>query len=108
MTKKSGIYGHWCETCNRWYIGQCAREVHKRWKEHRDDVENRNEDNAIVRHFMDHPKHVYNDQNFKLIKNVPQDRYLNAWESFYINKFKDKKMNIKPPPLESDLFKYFV
>lgn len=106
MDKKSGIYSYWCDTCGKSYIGQTAREAKCRWDEHMSDVKNKNENNAIAKHFIDQPNHVYNDKNFKLIKHVTKDNLLNAWESLYINKYKDTILNIKSPPLESDLFKY--
>lgn len=61
---------------------------------------------AVAQHYGDEPSHVFDDQNFKLTKSVEGDKYLDACESLYMFKYKDRTMNVAPPPKKSRLFKY--
>lgn len=72
-------------------------------------IKNKDERSAVAKHIVDNPSHVVIKMNSELIKNVKREKYLNAWESYYIDKHKnDMIMNIRPPPLTSDLFEFCV
>lgn len=103
--EKSGIYSCEC-SCGALYVRQSKRAIEERWKEHVRHMKNNcPERSAVAKHFLENVKHELDKEKFKLVKNVNRENNLDAYESFYIYKFKDKLMNIKPPEILSDLFK---
>lgn len=101
---KSGIYKIEC-SCGLLYIGQSRRAIEERWKEHLRHMKNNcAEKSAVARHFLVNTKHELDKRKFKLVKNVNRECSLDAYESMYMQKFKDKLMNIKPPEIMSELF----
>ena len=104
---KSGIYRLKCQSCNKIYVGQSSRAVKVRWKEHFRDVKNKNLENAVALHYSNNEQHKFNEELCgKILKVVPHEKYLDAWESLYMQKHGEHLMNVRPPPLESRLFKY--
>ncbi len=106
---KPGIYKMFCDTCKSFYVGQTCRPCHIRWGEHMKAIEDEDQRSGVAKHIIDNPTHKVIKLKSELIKNVNRDKYLDAWESFYIDKHKnDNLMNIRPPPLTSDLFKFCI
>ena len=72
-------------------------------------IEDKDQCSAVAKHVIDNPTHKIFKSNSELIKHVRKEKYLNAWESYYIDKHKnDNIMNIRPPPLSSALFKFCI
>jgi hypothetical protein len=105
---RSGIYKVKCETCSFVYIGQTSRPKCVRCNDHKTALEKEDPNSAVAKHFMNNKNHILNIKNSELIKQTTNDRYLDAWESWFMFKYKDNLMNEKPPPLTSPLFKYFT
>lgn len=105
---KPGIYKMKCETCKKFYIGKTSRRCSCRWKEHMKAIEKEDLRSAVAKHVVDNPTHKIVEKNSELIRHVRREQYLDAWESFYIDKHKGEIMNIRPPALESALFKYMT
>lgn len=104
---KPGIYKMFCEVCKCFYVGQTCRPCHIRWGEHMKAIDDGDERSAVAKHIIDNPTHKVIKFNSELVKNINKEKYLNAWESYYIDKHKnDGIMNIRPPPLSSELFKF--
>ena len=66
-----------------------------------------NETSSVAKHFKINSNHTCKEES-KLVKQVNDERLLDAWESFFMFKFSDKLMNDKPAPISSSLFEYFV
>ena len=54
---KYGVYEIQCETCDKIYVGESGRDLEKRVKEHKRDIKNAEEKNAMFVHVrdFDHP-----------------------------------------------------
>ena len=104
--QKSGIYEVTCE-CGKQYVGQTARTIDTRIKEHLSKFTNRHyQDSAIAEH-MHQSGHTITNHDVKLCKHVLDRRKLDFWETVVINgKDPDILLNREPGPLSSCLLKY--
>lgn len=104
---QSGIYSIICKDCNKQYIGQTRRSIIKRFKEHKCHTEHgRSDDSSVAKHMVDF-NHNMDLSCLKLIHRVDNFYELNAYESFYINKFKDNLMNENNGPIQNSIFSKF-
>lgn len=92
---KSGIYEISCMNCNKKYIGQSKRSISARFKEHRRNITKKQTNlSAVSAHVWSvcdeegEPTHTIDvfDNSVRLLKNVLNDRHLDAYESMYIHK----------------------
>ena len=99
---RSGIYKISWDNCNKKYIGQTKRKIHTRFKEHFSNLKlNHPEKSAIAQHCLEE-SHSISKQNLKLLKSVNKPKYLNAWETFYINlEDKNSLLNIDDGPIQN-------
>lgn len=105
---KSGIYKMKCEICLKFYVIQTSRSCQCRWEEHMKAIEKEDLRSSVAQHIFDNPTHKIIKWNSEVIKQVRRDKYLDAWESFYIDKHKNEIFNIRPPPLTSSLFQFCI
>ena len=96
---KSGIYNFKCNNCDFSYIGQTRRSILTRAKDHLRCFKTRKKEiSGIADHMFefedDHlnGRHLFPLQNLKLLKEVPNPFFLDAWECLYINKFKNRNL----------------
>lgn len=103
----SGIYQISCNDCNKKYVGQTKRNIQKRFKEHVSHVKhNRPEKSAVAQHSIT-TGHLFSSKNLKILKQVKNPKFLNAWESYLINKTKEEhSLNEDCPIQNSCLLKY--
>lgn len=102
--QKSGIYTIKCNDCEQVYIGQSRRAIEIRYKEHRNHwLKGQPEKSSVAKHMIDE-FHGFGTGNLKLLKSVPRNSYLDAFESLFIHKTK-KTMNADEGPIISPLFK---
>lgn len=100
---KSGIYCINCEMCPKKYIGQTKRSIKIRGKEHFSHFKyNRPDKSAMVKHCLDE-NHHFKIENSKLLKNVTKPNTLDAWETFYINKYRNIIVNNDLGPIQDSL-----
>ena len=91
--KKSGIYLWTCENCLSGYVGQNKRNVLTRWKEHHKEYgKDSREKSSIADHALDEG-HQCLESGLKLLKEINQPSLLNAYESLFIYKTKNGKIN---------------
>ena len=101
--QKSGVYRIKCSVCDAAYIGQTKRNIEKRYKEHCRCVKfNRPHLSAVAAHILEN-EHSINIDNISLVKQVNDERQLDAWESFYISIERDA-MNQDEGNIQSCLF----
>lgn len=107
VMKRSGIYEIECKVCKKIYIGQTRRQVIQRYKEHCAHIRyNRPEKSAVAKHVLKDLHSGLNQLDVKLKKRVTKPHKLDAWESFYMHKYKTELMNTDPAPILSPLFNY--
>ena len=106
--QKSGIYQISCDDCNEIYIGQTKRTIKTRFKEHISHIKyNRPTKSAVASHTLKNGHLNISIENLSLLKASNDQYQLDAWESLYINKHKQRIMNINEEPILSTLFKLF-
>lgn len=87
---KSGIYKIECddEDCDAVYIGQSARAIKSRLKEHLRATENgKKQLSSVAEHMIDNEL-TFSEDNFSLISAVNNNKKLDALESFHLNKIR--------------------
>uniref|UniRef100_A0A1B6G949 GIY-YIG domain-containing protein n=1 Tax=Cuerna arida TaxID=1464854 RepID=A0A1B6G949_9HEMI len=101
---KSGIYQIDCEDCSKTYIGQTKRKIITRFKEHCSHIKyNREEKSAVANHCLN-SGHSISKQNLKLQKQVTTPKFLNAWESYFINHANsDNLLNQEDGPIQNSI-----
>lgn len=105
--EKSGMYKVTCKQCVKVYIGQSRRQVLDRFKEHIRCIKNNQPKKSAVAFHAIEKLHL-NIKNYTvdLIKPLSDNFKLDAWESWFIYKYKANSdlMNIEPSPIFSPLF----
>lgn len=102
--EKSGIYEVSCTDCDKKYVGQTRRSLQVRFKEHMAHLKyGRTEKSSIAEHAFDHD-HTISIDNLKLLKNVSQNRFLDAFESIEIVKCKNRLNKDRGPIPYSPLY----
>lgn len=102
--KKSGIYSIKCNDCEKTYYGQTKRSIEQRLKEHKLCIKNKEEwKSAVASHVLSEQHSMISDENLKLKKQVNDDRRLDAYEAYYIQK-ETEKMNLDEGNIISCLF----
>lgn len=105
--QKSGVYEISCSDCNKIYIGQTRRTILARYKEHCSHIKfNRPTKSAVAEHSLGENHFSIQTKNLKLVKQIRNVRQLDAWESIYIHKNKNRIMNNVYGPVASSLFNY--
>ena len=56
-TKQNGVYKFNCSECKSWYFGETGQRMEKRTYQHKNDVKNSKEINAILKHLQEHNDH---------------------------------------------------
>jgi hypothetical protein len=99
---RSGIYQINCNNCDKIYIGQTRRNLKTRFKEHNSHIKyNRAEKSAVADHCIK-TNHELLDSNLKLLKGIVKPKFLNAWETYYINILgKESLMNNENGPIQN-------
>lgn len=104
--KKSGIYEISCGDCNAKYIGQSKRSITTRFKEHMRHIKyNQPSKSSVAEHVLSNDHFNISNTNLKLIRQVTNDKALDAYESFYIQR-EENSMNSDNGNIVSSLFKY--
>ena len=107
-TEKPGVYKISCNTCDQVYIGQTKRTFSKRYKEHFSHVKyNRPEKSAVAQHVLE-CDHLIDTNSLRLVKQINYGYELDAWESLYMRKNKEKLMNIESSPVNSPLINIVI
>lgn len=102
--QQSGIYTITCSHCGHVYVGQTRRAVEKRYKEHMAHTKYyRTKKSAVAHHIWEKQHYDIDINNLRLVKQIRRQNQLDIWESIYMRKYKDKLMNIDPPPINSFL-----
>lgn len=106
--QKSGIYTATCGDCDNKYIGQTARTVKTRFKEHLSKYFNRHYDQSAIAAHLNDTGHDIFKVDVKLSKHVLDRRKLDFWETLFIRDVDpDELMNREPGPLATScLLKY--
>jgi hypothetical protein len=104
--EKSGIYQIECSNCDAIYIGQTKRKLKTRYKEHLDDVKKTmNDEKPLAKHAIEQDHQL---GPIKLLKEVKKPHQLDAYESLYL--FKNKNKNLLNCQIEGNnpsvLFKF--
>lgn len=104
---QSGIYSIKCNCYDAEYIGQTIRKITERFKEHRRHVNNNEIEKSSDREWSFFWFAKFEIQ--KWIYRVDKFYALNAFETFYINKNKNKElMNENDGPITNSIFsKYY-
>lgn len=101
---KKGIYSISCGDCDKKYYGQTKRNIKQRFKEHSSYIaKNEGRKSAIAEHVLDNGHFNVTINNVKLEKQVYDDRKLDAFESYYIQK-DSNSLNKDNGNIESILF----
>jgi hypothetical protein len=88
--EKSGIYEIKCSSCDATYIGQTKRKLKTRYKEHLEDVKKTvNDEKPLAKHAIEENHPI---GQMKLLKEVKKPHKLDAYESLYLFKNKDKNL----------------
>ena len=99
--ERSGIYELSCKTCEAKYRGQTKRKIIQRDKEHNRAFRLKQpKKSAMAQHCLDENHQI---GNCKLLKEVRDQRQLDAWESLKILKG-ENLVNIDEPLISSPLF----
>lgn len=102
--KKSGVYVYECSECKRKYYGQTKRDIETRFNEHCACIRlNQPQKSAIATHVIIDGHTQINKDNIKLLKQVNDDRRLDAYEAFYIQT-DDNALNLDTGNITSCLF----
>lgn len=102
---KSGIYEYECDVCHRKYYGQTKRSVECRFKEHCACIRlNQPNKSAIAAHALVDGHDNVNIENLKLLLPVREERRLDVYEAFYIQKNEENTLNQDRGNIESCLF----
>lgn len=101
--EKSGIYEISCKDCEKTYVGQTCRQLQIRYKEHLAHWKHDRKAQSAVAMHMITENHSFSVENVKLLKEVQNQRYLNATETLYITNG-NNLMNLFDPPINSILF----
>ena len=82
-----GVYEIPCKDCDQIYVGESGRDLDKRIKEHKNDIKNANENNAMFVHLrkFDHP---IDFENAKIVYPSSSVRRRHIIESALIEKYK--------------------
>ena len=84
--EKCGIYEISCKDCNQKYVGQTRRSIQTRFKEHMAHLKyGRTEKSSVAQHAFDN-NHRIDKNNLRLIRNVRNNRQLDAFESLEISR----------------------
>lgn len=104
-TELSGIYQYNCDQCPKVYIGQTKRNVSVRFNEHLNHTRlNQPTKSAIAHHAITENHRPVLPSNIKIIKQVNNPIYLDAFESFYIQQNKKNCINNDDGNINSNLF----
>lgn len=92
--QKSGIYSIQCADCDQIYVGQTKRNIGTRFKEHTACIRN-NQPNksAVAYHALENIHFNIGVNNLQLLKQVNDDKKLDAYECYYIQNNKNNTMN---------------
>ena len=102
-TQKSGIYCIQCAVCDKEYIGQTKRPIEKRYTEHTYHTNTGAAyRSAVALHSLEN-EHLSGPRNLRLLKQVNDERRLDAYESIFIRK-STNNMNLDKGNIESMLF----
>ena len=68
-TKQNGVYKFNCSECKSWYFGETGQRMEKRTYQHKNDVKNSKEINAILMHLQEHNMPIpSNGKKFSVLK----------------------------------------
>lgn len=102
--EKSGIYCYECSVCLRKYYGQTKRSIETRFKDHCACIRlNHPYKSAIASHVLIDGHENINKENLCLLRQVNDDRRLDAYEAFHIQK-DDNPLNLDRGNVDSCLF----
>ena len=88
-TKQNGVYKFNCSECKSCYFGETGQRMEKRTYQHKNDVKNSKEINAILKHLQEHNDHsiqwkevfcLEHKEDWKKRKNK-EARYFKAMDS---------------------------
>ncbi|KAJ8976828.1 hypothetical protein NQ317_011824 [Molorchus minor] len=105
VNDRSGIYEISCKDCNFLkYVGQTRCSILTRFKEHMAHLKyGRTDKSSVAQHAFDN-NHRIDINNLKLIRNVTNNRQLNAFESLEIVKCKNRMNSDNGPIPNSPLY----
>lgn len=100
----SGIYQIFCKNCPAVYIGQTARQLKTRFKEHVKHTQKGEVTKSSVAEHMTEENHEIDEEKTCFLKKVRNNWKLDAWESMFITNSNFPLMNTKEAPISSSLF----
>lgn len=104
--QKSGIYSVKCGDCDEIYHGQTRRNVGVRFKEHSASFKyNKHRASALAAHVLNLGHFNVTIDNLSLVKQVNDNRRLDAYESYYIQS-NENSMNADNGNVVSPLFTF--
>lgn len=104
VLQKSGIYCYTCDECGRKYYGQTRRSIEVRFKDHCQCIRlNHPNKSAIAAHCLHDGHENVNIENLKLVRQVNDEKRLDAYEAYYIQRDVDC-LNQDRGNIESPLF----
>lgn len=84
---KKGIYSISCGDCDMKYYGQTKRNIKQRFNEHSSYIrKNQGQKSAIAEHVLHNGHFNVSLESIKLVKQVNDDRKLDAYESYFIQR----------------------
>ncbi|KAG8334141.1 hypothetical protein J6590_108662 [Homalodisca vitripennis] len=104
--EKSGIYQINCDNCDLKYIGQTKRKLKQRAKEHRACLKYQQEErSAMAKHAL---QTGHSFSNAKLLKEVQNKKFLDAYETIFIKKNQNNLVNNEPGPFQNSPLLYLI
>lgn len=104
-TELSGIYKYDCDQCPKTYIGQTRRSLSVRFGEHKNHTRlNQPTKSAIAHHALTEDHLPVSASSVKIIKQINNPAYLDAYESYFIHKYRENCINNDDGNTPSNLF----
>jgi len=101
----SGVHKLTCNTCKGAYVGQTGRTINIRYKAHIRYIKTNNPQSAYALHILNN-RHEYGplDETMQMIKTCTKGRYMNCWETMYIQEYHQKDSLItEQEPMEHNI-----
>jgi hypothetical protein len=99
---RAGIYELKCE-CGKEYVGQTKRKISVRIKEHEAHFKYSRDGKSAMADHAREERHDYSKMEVKVLKVVEKNNDLDAWETLFINKFKNNLVNFDDGPIGQSL-----
>jgi hypothetical protein len=83
MLDNSGVYGLWCTTCHKVYVGQSGHSITTRYWEHTRYVRTNTPHSAYALHILNtQHKHGPPEHTLHMLESCHKANFMNIWENF--------------------------